>query len=264
MHEKEIEHLRSAVGKKRGKALRLGKKISAQDAIIHGLNEKLRTLRSAVDGLKKTNEGLRTTKGLVASMRAVCKDADGHDLYVHDFSKEFGIAAGDRMDAKIDLDGLAQFVRSVIFEIKTRPSPEPKREHDDMVDAMAYVMHPNCRCWNGPIHDSAKSDEATEWIERILGLAASDSEEGCVYVNVGQMPEITKEAIERMKGSLMRQMKGFAVYDERGVTPEFEDYATMCPDCGHVSGSGGCAECAANREAYEGDKADRGFDCPMG
>jgi hypothetical protein len=71
------------------------------------------------------------------------------------------------------------------------------------------------------------------------------------------MPEITKEAIERMKGSLMRQMKGFAVYDERGVTPEFEDYATMCPDCGHVSGSGGCAECAANREAYEGDKADR-------
>jgi uncharacterized coiled-coil protein SlyX len=177
---KEIAHLQSAVGKKRGKALRLGKKIAAQDAIIHGLNEKLRSLRAAVDGLKKTNADLRQTKGLVASMRAVCKDAEGHDLYIHEFSKEFAIAAGDGMNAKIDLDGLAQFVRSVVFEIKTRPTDAPNPKHDDTVDAMAYALwnscHPNCRCWNGPIHDSAKSDEATEWIDRIFGHAVKDSE----------------------------------------------------------------------------------------
>jgi hypothetical protein len=50
MHEKEIEHLRSAVGKKRNKSDRLGKKIAAQNEEIHRLNELLRAIRQRYEG----------------------------------------------------------------------------------------------------------------------------------------------------------------------------------------------------------------------
>ena len=181
--DKEIKHLQSAVGKRRGKADRLGKKIAAQNAEIHRLNELLRAIRQRYEG---------------NGVKSFARMADPHD-----------------------------------------------------------ALNTNCRCWINPCADQPVAREPV-WRQAFASpkeLRSGDKVTINIEVDGPMKMSVTEVGLF---GTLMgvpsapvRAIERYFVYDERGIIPEREEYATMCPDCGRICGEGGCPECAANREAHQ-------------
>jgi len=215
----EIKALQSKVSKKDGKITRYGKKINEQNKEIHRLNEIISTMRSS-------------------------------------------------------------------------------SRHDDMMDALSYAIHPNCRCAEVPMdgllyrHVFAtpkhleEGDTLSATIKVVasegtapftvtemglFGHATKDSEGGLCEIRIGDQL-IAKGTIEGLdlsnslradtpyaafvhesesddRGTMrVANPVRYMVMDEHGIRPETEDYATMCPDCGKISGIGGCPDCARPRD----------------